>query len=720
MLAKELALPGNVIKLLGIDKLNPPQVSAIKKGLLDRKNLVIASPTASGKTLIAEIAFLKNYLNGGKTLYLVPLKALASEKYNDFSKYKELGMKIAISVGDLDSSDEWLGNYDLIIVSNEKADSLLRHGASWVDNISLMIADEIHLLNDASRGPTLEVVLTRMRQITNSQIIALSATIQNSSEIAKWLNAKEVKSSYRPIKLFHGVYYPYILEFDNKASIGIEGNEDLETLLARDTIKRKKQALIFLATRRSAEATAEKIANRIELSEKEKKELSKAAVEVEKALGSPTRQCKRLARIVARGCAFHHAGLVAKQRKIIEDSFRSGLIKILTATPTLAFGVNLPSWRVLVRDVRRYSGYGTSFIPVLEVQQMFGRAGRPKYDKEGEAILIARTGEEADSLKERYILGEPEPIYSKLSAEPMLRMHVLALIANESTKTRSELREFFSRTFFAYQYGDIDEVMNKVDKVLKELKSYKFIEAGNSFISSDFVPAFDLTEDTELKATRIGKRVAELYIDPVSANFMIKNMGMKNNIELLLMINQCIEMKPLLRVKSKELAEIESELDNNGIIPPDVWDLEYDTFLMAFKTALMFSNWMNELGEDRLLDSYGIAPGELYSKLMNAEWMLYSAKELAFLLGKKEIAGLFSKLRLRIRNGVKEELLPLIRIRNIGRVRARLLWKNKIRSVSDLKKFRNLEKILGPGIAKSIREEIAVDLDKRIRRAKRH
>jgi helicase len=354
---------------------------------------------------------------------------------------------------------------------------------------------------------------------------------------------------------------------------------------------------------------------------------------------------------------------------------------------------------------------------------MAGRAGRPKYDKEGEAILIAKSKEEAEDLKERYIFGEPEPIYSKLSMESVLRVHVLALIANEVTKKMSELREFFSKTFFAYQYGDIDEVMEKINKILKELEGYKFIKIGKEpFISEEFVPAFKLSRDMELKVTRIGKRVAELYIDPVSANFIIRNMRIRNDIESILMINQCIEMKPLLRVRQKEYEDMEDELSRCGITAPDVWDLEYDEFLMAFKTSLMFNDWMSELGEDKILDKYGIAPGELYSKMLNAEWMMYSAKELAVLLNKTDVARLFNKLKMRIRQGVKEELLPLVRIKNIGRVRARLLWRNGIKSIGALRKaqLQTLERILGPGIARKVKDELSISLDQKMRKIKRH
>ena len=706
-----MKLPKEVLDSIDIKDLNPPQKEAIKLGLFEKKNLVVASPTASGKTLIAEMAFLQNFLNCGKTVYIVPLRALASEKYFDFKeKYSKLGIRIAISVGDMDSSDEWLGNYDVIIVSNEKMDSLLRHGATWVRDVSLIIADEIHLLNDVSRGPTLEVVLTRLREMTNSQIIALSATIKNAEEIAEWLKAKLVKSNYRPIKLDRGVFYPYTLEIEDREQ-EITGNEDSEIILSRNTIEKKKQALIFVASRRSAEATSEKISNKISkmISDDEKKELNKLSSDILSVLNSPTKQCKRLAGIVSRGCAFHHAGLVSKQRRIIEDGFRSGLIKILVSTPTLAFGINLPAWRVLIRDAKRYSSfgyYGSQYIPVLEIQQMFGRAGRPKYDKTGEAILLAKTQDDAEDLKERYILGEPEPIYSKLSIESMLRMHILGLIAMGVTKSRGELESFLSKTFFAYQYGDINEIMEKTERILRQLESYKFITIGNKpFISSEFVPAFDIDRDVELQPTKIGKRVAQLYIDPVSANFIIQGLVQKDDIEYLMLISQCVEMEPLLRIKKNDYEDIEDELARSSIQAPDVWDVDYDSFLMAFKTSLMFNDWMDESSEDAILDKYGIAPGELYSKKLNAEWMLYAATELAVLLEKRDVANSLNKVKLRVKHGVRKDLLKLVKLKGIGRVRARLLRNNGVKIPSDLKRV-DLKKILGPKIAAQILKNI--------------
>lgn len=701
----KLPLPDNVIDVIrrdGIKKLNPPQLASVKP-LFSGKSLVVSAPTASGKTLIAEFAILKAFLSNKKILYLVPLKALANEKYIEFrKKYEILGMKIAVSTGDIDSSSDYLGRYDLVIVSNEKADSLLRHEAKWLRDVHLVITDEIHILNDVSRGPALEIVLTRMRDYAK-QIIALSATIQNADELAEWLGASLIKSDYRPIKLHKGVCYPaaegsIIDLIKKKKKIKGEG----EVSLCKDCVSKGKQSIVFVSTRRSAEATAERIGKKIEfsLTKDEKKHLAALGKEIKNSVSQTTRQCHRLANTIEKGVAFHHAGLVAKQRKLIEDAFKSGLIKIVTATPTLALGVNLPAYRVVIRDTRRYGGYGSSFIPVMEVRQMFGRAGRPKYDKEGEAIILAKSEIEAEEAKDRYIFSELEPLYSKLSIESVLRMHTLALISS-GIESRGALKKFFDNTFFAHQYGDAEEVMDIVEKILKQLTEWDFIQAKESnFISNEFVPAFNLGKDAEIKATRLGKRVAQLYIDPMSAHQLITNLSVKSDIENLIIICQCSEMRPLLRPRKGDSVE---EKIPYGVEVPNVWDIEYEKFIAAAKTALMLIDWCSEWGEDKLLEKYGVTPGELYNKKSYAEWLLFSAREFALLKKRKDLANDFSRLQMQVKHGVRKELLPLVSVKGIGRVRARILYKNGIRSLRDIKsKKKKVETLLGKKIAENI------------------
>ena len=198
-----------------IEALRPSQEKAINAGLLDGKSLLVCTPTASGKTLIAELAALKSILEGkGKAVYIVPLKALASEKYRNFKKRYGRIAKIALSIGDIDSSDPYIAEYDLIITTSEKLDSLIRHHSPWISGIKTVIVDEIHLLNDAERGPTLEILLTILKHLLkNSQIIGLSATIGNAEELAEWLQADLVVDEWRPVKLYQGVYLDGEIEF---------------------------------------------------------------------------------------------------------------------------------------------------------------------------------------------------------------------------------------------------------------------------------------------------------------------------------------------------------------------------------------------------------------------------------------------------------------------------------------------------------------------------
>ncbi|MBI2550228.1 DEAD/DEAH box helicase [Candidatus Woesearchaeota archaeon] len=205
----------DAITTAGVSELRPAQVKSLASGLLESRNLLVCTPTASGKTLIAELAAVSSILNKkGKAVYVVPLKALASEKYNDFKKRYGSFIRVALSVGDFDASDHYLSDYDLIICTAEKLDSLIRHHAPWVRMIAVVIIDEIHLLNDAGRGPTLEILITILRKLLpKAQFIGLSATIGNPEELAKWLDAGLVVDSWRPVKLHQGVYRNGVISF---------------------------------------------------------------------------------------------------------------------------------------------------------------------------------------------------------------------------------------------------------------------------------------------------------------------------------------------------------------------------------------------------------------------------------------------------------------------------------------------------------------------------
>ncbi len=379
MLIESLALDDRIKRVIiekdGIKELYPPQIEAINQGLLTGKNFVISIPTAAGKTLLAEMAALKHVIElGGKAIYLCPLRALASEKFNDLKRFENLGIRVAITSGDYDSTDSYLPRYDIIVSTNEKMDALLRHQVSWIkDQVSLVIIDECHLLNDQHRGPTLETLIARLLiENSHSQIIALSATIGNADELAEWLNAELVQSVWRPVPLKEGVFFEDQITYSDFSSREIPFRRKDQLLnIALDSVHSQEQVLIFNPSRRSAVATAERIGKSIEslIEPREAKHLNDLSSQIVLNLSDPL--SSKLAETIKRGVTFHHAGLNTRQRDLVEKAFKKGLIKVLCATPTLSSGVNLPAKRVVVSSVYRYSiEEGSHPIKTLEYKQM--------------------------------------------------------------------------------------------------------------------------------------------------------------------------------------------------------------------------------------------------------------------------------------------------------------------------------------------------------------
>jgi helicase len=270
---RDLPIPREISSILewkGVDILYPPQEDAlVRSSVLNGRNLLIATPTASGKTLVAEICGLKHIYEGrGKVLYLTPLRALAYEKYQEFKVDEDLAsklgwrVKVALTMGDYDSEDRWLSDYDWIITTNEKCDSLMRHKAPWLKDVSLVVADEVHYISDPDRGPTLEILLTKIRYYKpETQIIALSATVRNAEEIAKWLDAEYIVSAWRPVKLMEGVVHGgRILYSDGFEKILADKLGDPILDIAVDTVRDGGQILVFTNTRRDAVSMASCIA----------------------------------------------------------------------------------------------------------------------------------------------------------------------------------------------------------------------------------------------------------------------------------------------------------------------------------------------------------------------------------------------------------------------------------------------------------------------------
>ena len=686
----ELDVPDSVadaLKSVGFRELHPPQAEAIPI-TLEGRNLVAAIPTASGKSLIGYVAALKTLVeHRGRVLYIVPLKALASEKRDDFLRFSDLGINVHMSTGDLDSEDRGIEKADIIIATSEKADSMIRHGSRWIDEVKLVIADEIHMIHDPGRGPTLEVALTKMmRRRSDLQVIALSATISNADDLADWLHAALVRSDWRPVPLMEGAYLPGRIVFGDRTEKAVPPMEDAVSSLVMQAVSDGGQCLVFVNSRRSTEAEA------VRLSEHLKAVAARELPRAEEALlegdSESTATGRKLASCVRNGTAFHNAGLTYRQRKYVEDSFRAGTIKCIVATPTLAAGINLPARRVVVRDTYRYENGANVPISVMEVKQMCGRAGRPGYDPYGEAVLVAKNDRDFEHR-----------LTSKLFQEKVLRSHILGIIATGDAESDEEIVDFMKDTFFGAT-SSLFGIESVVGEVVDFLAGEKMVRRqGDGLVILPF-----------------GKRVSDLYIDPVTAS-ILRDAVLKINdstqpMQILIAASMTPDVVGMYPKKCDEQRlDMEESLwmDKLLVDPDDIEDYDYEYFRSDLKTAVLINDWMEEVPEETMTDAMGIGPGDIRAKVDRMDWIIYAMSEIAYIFNPDAITRI-RPLSVRIRYGVKEELSELVSLRGVGRSRARVLFKAGYRGKDDIAAadesvLAAMPKI-GPALARSMKDQV--------------
>ncbi|MBS3927027.1 MAG: DEAD/DEAH box helicase [Nitrosarchaeum sp.] len=685
----------------GFSKLYPPQADCIDAGLLDGKSILVSAPTASGKTLTAIISMI-NYLskNTGKVVYLSPLRALASEKFTEFKKLEKIDLgkkiKVGISTGDFENIEKNLEKNNVLVLTNEKMDSIIRHGAEWIDEIGLVIADEIHLIGDESRGPTLEMILTKLKLLESKpQILGLSATITNSDELAKWLDCTLVKNDWRPVPLSEGVYDAGGVIMNNGKKFEVEPSiRGIPIDLGVQSVKEGGQSLVFAETRTRSKALATKAADIISqfLEKNESEELEKVSKKI-LSNNEHTELVKTLATLIKKGVAFHHAGLNQNCRQTIETEFRKGTIKLLSSTPTLAAGVNLPARRVVISNINRYNAKvgANRPISILEYKQLCGRAGRPQYDDYGESIIVGNGNSE--DLMEYYIHGEPEPILSKITDDKSLRTHVLSVIVTSPGIKKENILEFFLQTLGGLQ---------------SRKATIKFaIDISLRFLTNAFLI---IKKGERYAATEFGKKTSMLYIDPLTATYFrdaIENVSKerKHTFGFLHLISNCEEFFPKFSLRNKdfETASLMIENHSSELLDPIS---EYD----CSRSLLALQAWITESSELSLSDNLGIESGDMHRMVETADWLTYCLREISKHVERADLLDELENLRRRIIYGIKEELLDLVKVKGIGRVRARVLYKHGIKSLDDLSKIpvnklAEIDKI-GSTIADNIKSEL--------------
>ena len=655
----------------------------IESGYLeDKSNYIICIPTASGKTVLGVLPALKTILDGGKAVYAAPLLSIQNEKVKEFKAFEQHG----INVGKHPSSS------DLSVMVFESFDALTRFSWNTLRDVDTLIIDEFHMIGEYSRGPTLESAITRAKIINpGMRIIALSATLQNIDEIEGWLDGTCIEHDYRPVPLHKDVLDAEMFNTKNK--------NDVIVKILEKSMKDNSQALSFVSTRRFTESLAtyvsKKISKKINFKQKERfKEVADKILEVPKNKGSlPTSTCLKLAESCENGIAFHHAGLFNEQKEIIEDEFRNGNILMITATPSLMYGVNLPSKTVVIRDHTRWTNNGPQFIPVFDYEQMSGRAGRPQFDDVGYSHLIAKTADEAMNLEEFYVEGEIEKTNSKLvDNKDAIYKQIIAQIASTLSKDIDELSDFFSKTFYGYQ------MTNNPSMSFFAEESIKFeIETALEFLLKNGIIR---ATPEGLKTTEFGNLIAKSNYSvetAVKIKEYVSGIDEINVNEFIYALCETPDL-PLISFKVRKSKDpVREKLSESGLFAVDIGNPE--------ATAVSLMEWINERSEYEIENKYNVYSASTRRSAYEASHLVKFAKDTAQILGNYSNLKEFDFLSARLYYGVKDDLIKLVvGVKRLGRKRARNLVKIFGTDLSGVSE-KDLQKVdgIGPKTAEKIR-----------------
>lgn len=666
-----------------IKKFNPAQKAVIESGYLeDKSNYIISIPTASGKTVLGILPALKTILNGGKAIYAAPLLSIQNEKVKEFKAFEEHGIKVG----------KHPSNSDLSVMVFESFDALTRFSWNVLREVDTLIIDEFHMIGEYSRGPTLESAITRAKIINPSlRIIALSATLKNIDEIEQWLDGKTVEHNYRPVPLNKEVLDAEMFNTKNK--------NDVIVKIVEKAIEDNSQALSFVSTRRFTESLATYVAKKIDKKttkeQKQKfKQVADKLLEVPKKKGSlPTTTCLKLAEAAEKGVVFHHAGLFNEQKEIIEDEFRKGNILMITATPSLMYGVNLPSKYVVIRDHTRWTSNGPASIPVFDYEQMSGRAGRPQYDDVGYSYLVAKTMDEAFDLEARYVNGEIELTNSKLiDNKDAIYKQIIAQIASSLSKNLDDLNDFFGKTLYGFQMKNNPSMsMFAQDSLNWELESALEFLLQNGIIRAT---------PEGLKTTDFGNLIAKSNYaveTAVKIKEYVSTMEKLNPAEMIYALAETPDL-PLISFKGRKSKDpVRDKLSECGLFAVDIGNPE--------ATAVSLIEWIDERNEYEIENAYNVYSASTRRSAYEASRLVKFAKNTLEVLGNYSNLKDMDYLSARLYYGVKEDIIPLvIGVKRLGRKRARLLMKTFGDNLSEASE-KELQKVegIGPKLAGKVK-----------------
>lgn len=494
--------PEDILKVWAgsIPSLNQLQIDAINNfGLLNGEHLVVSAPTSSGKTMVGELAAIHGALERKRAIFLFPLKALVNDKLRHFQAlYGTFGIRTIKATGE-STTDDMLplmrGQYDICLMTYEKFSALILGNPHILDQIGTIVIDEVQMIADENRGVNLEFILTllrmRRREGSEPQLIALSAVIGDTNGLERWLSARLLKRTERPVPIDEGVIridgsFRYI-ESDTGQEKTIPSyitpeprkgsSQDLIIPLVRRMVSEDKSTIVFRETRSEARSCALYLASSLDL----------PPVQVALDLlpnGDPSMSSDKLREALARGIAFHISDLETEERLLIEEQFRTipTALKVIAATTTLAMGVNTPAEVVVVAGLMHPGGKPYS---VAEYKNIIGRAGRLGFSTRGTSYTVALNTHEEHHIWNTYVLGLPENLHSKFLADNTDPRSLIVRVLTAADRTgqglsSKDIIEFLEESFGVFQKKIADSSWTWSEKnltqALNDIHSNRLVE----------------------------------------------------------------------------------------------------------------------------------------------------------------------------------------------------------------------------------------------------
>ncbi|XP_041019360.1 helicase and polymerase-containing protein TEBICHI isoform X2 [Juglans microcarpa x Juglans regia] len=733
----------------GISKLYPWQVECLQvDGVLQRRNLVYCASTSAGKSFVAEILMLRRVISTGKMALLVlPYVSICTEKAEHLEVLLEpLGKHVRSYYGN-QGGGTLPKDTSVAVCTIEKANSLINRllEEGRLSEIGIIVIDELHMVGDPSRGYLLELMLTKLRYAAGEgnsesssgessgrssgkadpanglQIVGMSATMPNVAAVADWLQAALYQTDFRPvpleeyIKVGNTVYskkMDIVRTISKAADLGGKDPDHIVEL-CNEVVQEGHSVLIFCSSRKGCESTARHVAKFLERFSVNVRNNESEFVDITSAIDA-LRRCPVgldpiLEETFPSGVAYHHAGLTVEEREVVETCYRRGLLRVLTATSTLAAGVNLPARRVIFRQPR----IGRDFIDGTRYKQMAGRAGRTGMDAQGESVLICKPEEIKRIMG---LLNETcPPLHSCLSEDVNGMTHaILEVVAGGIVQTANDIHRYVRCTLLN-STKPFQDVVKSAQESLRWLCHSKFLEwnedtklysttpLGRAAFGSSLCPEESLIVLDDLSRAREGFVLAsdlhlvylvtpinvdvepdwELYYERfMELSALDQSVGNRVGVvEPFLMrmahgapMRSSNQPRDLKRLQGKH--ENKFAVTNSSILSDD----QMRRVCKRFYVALILSRLVQEVPVVEVCEAFKVARGMVQTLQENAGRFASMVTMFCERLGWHDLEGLVAKFQNRVSFGVRAEIVELTSIPYVKGSRARSLYKAGLRT----------------------------------------